>query len=347
MSQNIFSDINPATTSGTQLASTLNLFKDAVASGFSGVARPANLQAGGYWVDTTILVAQNIYRIYLFDGAADVLQYTLNKVTGEIAIPTVTSLVAIKQKSADATAPYLKLWKSRIAALGKVLNGDGLGIITASSIDEAGAEITNAAEIEVVATEDHTAIAQGTNINFYIKKIGTAVKLLVVSIGEGLLYLNGSASGKIGFKAAAATVSYNLTYPAAQGGVDEVLKNNGAGVLSWSAAGGATIVATRAAPTAVVAANGILFTSTTHETINYIEGNGGAVVVTAAARIQAGTINGQRLITIGRSDANTVSLADGNGLNTGGQVLLLKAGSIISWLWDGTEWTIEYTNGLA
>jgi len=40
----------------------------------------------------------------------------------------------------------------------------------------------------------------------------------------------------LGLKPAAATTSYTLTLPAAQGGANEVLSNNGSGVLSWAAA---------------------------------------------------------------------------------------------------------------
>ena len=107
-----------------------------------------------------------------------------------------------------------------------------------------------------------------------------------------------------------------------------------------------TVVGTRAAPTAVVAGTGVVFTSITNETINFVEGSGGAVTVSANPQIQAGTINGQRLMLIGRNDTNTITLNDGTGLNTGGLTLLLKAGTVVEFVWDGTEWTISSTNGL-
>ena len=70
MSQGIYDDINPSTTSGTELATLLNDMKDATVSGFSGTSRPANLQAGGYWVDTTN--DPTSWDFMLYDGTTDI-----------------------------------------------------------------------------------------------------------------------------------------------------------------------------------------------------------------------------------------------------------------------------------
>ena len=61
MSSSIWGTIVPSTTSGNQLAVYLNDFKAAVVSGFSGTSRPAQLEAGGYWIDTTLEGTQNIW----------------------------------------------------------------------------------------------------------------------------------------------------------------------------------------------------------------------------------------------------------------------------------------------
>lgn len=130
---------------------------------------------------------------------------------------------------------------------------------------------------------------------------------------------------------------------------DGYLKMNSAGTgLEWTlgtAPSHKTIVGTRAAPIAIVAATGILFTSVSWETTMFIEGSGGAVIITAAARIQAGTIVGQRLVLIGRS-ANSVSMADGNGIITGGQTMMLVENSVVEYEWDSVNWVLKSTNGL-
>lgn len=131
--------------------------------------------------------------------------------------------------------------------------------------------------------------------------------------------------------------------------LDGFLKLNSAGTALEYTTGTApshkTIVGTRAVPIAIVAATGILFTSVSWETTMFVEGSGGAVIVTAAARIQAGTVVGQRLVLIGRS-ANSVSMADGNGIITGGQTLMLVENSVIEFEWDGVNWVLKSTNGL-
>lgn len=102
--------------------------------------------------------------------------------------------------------------------------------------------------------------------------------------------------------------------------------------------GGALIVSgTRAAPNSITAAGGITATSNSR-TMMFIQGSGGAVTVTANPQISAGTILGQELILIGRSDTNSITLSDGTGLSLNGPITL-SADSVLSLVWDGTNWT--------
>jgi len=108
-----------------------------------------------------------------------------------------------------------------------------------------------------------------------------------------------------------------------------------------------TLVATRAVPTNVVGANGILFTSITNDTINYVQGSGGAVTLSHATRnIQAGTIDAQTLKLIGCSDVNTITMGDGAGIDTAGSTYVIKNGTILKLFWDQTNWTVESWNGV-
>ena len=63
--------------------------------------------------------------------------------------------------------------------------------------------------------------------------IGTASSVAFRQVG-----LNGSISGTLTVAVPATTTSHTLTLPSAQGGASTVLTNNGAGALSWGAAGG-------------------------------------------------------------------------------------------------------------
>lgn len=123
MSQAIFSDIIASITSGNQLADILNDFKDAIMSGYSGVSRPSELQAGGAWVDTT-LDGSGIWSYKLYDGTQDITIFTVNKNTGLVSIASADTLFSIIKTSADSVGPQLKLLKTRIASLGQVQTGD-------------------------------------------------------------------------------------------------------------------------------------------------------------------------------------------------------------------------------
>jgi len=65
MSQYDFGTINPATKSGTALASDLNSWRDALHSTHAGSSAPSYLVAGMLWVDTT---SAN-YELKMYDGA--------------------------------------------------------------------------------------------------------------------------------------------------------------------------------------------------------------------------------------------------------------------------------------
>ena len=85
MSQAIWDSIVPTITSGNQLATLLNNFKDAVVSGLSGATRPSQLQAGGTWVDTSA-DASGIWKFRLYDGSQDVEVFTINKTDEIVAL---------------------------------------------------------------------------------------------------------------------------------------------------------------------------------------------------------------------------------------------------------------------
>jgi hypothetical protein len=105
------------------------------------------------------------------------------------------------------------------------------------------------------------------------------------------------------------------------------------------------VTGSRASPTAITAAGGIT-AGTQWEQIQFIEGDGGAIDVTANPQVSAGSTVGQRLKLVGRSDTNTVLLENGTGLALNGDWLGTES-AIIVLLWDGTEWVEEYRNEMA
>lgn len=83
-----------------------------------------------------------------------------------------------------------------------------------------------------------------------------------------------------------------------------------------------------------------------YENTIFIKGESGGTIVTANPQIKVGSFVGQKLHLIGTSDTLTVLLDDGDGINTGGQMIIFKLGTIVSFFWTGTDWTILSHNGL-
>jgi hypothetical protein len=109
MSQGIFGSIIPTTTSGNQLATILNDFKEAVVSGFSGTSRPSELDPGGYWIDTTN--DPTTWEFKLWTGVQDIIVFTLNLTTGTATIGSADSLFEVAKISADSVGHILRLLK--------------------------------------------------------------------------------------------------------------------------------------------------------------------------------------------------------------------------------------------
>jgi len=87
-------------------------------------------------------------------------------------------------------------------------------------------------------------------------------------------------------------------------------------------------------PNDIVAGTGIVFDGNGNTEIQYIQGSGGAVNISANPQISAGTNDCDELKLIGASDANTVQIDDGDGVVLVGFLPPLGAGDSISFVWD-------------
>lgn len=130
MSQDIWTSINPLVTSGTTLATILNSFSRAILSGFSGTSRPPNLQAKGWWIDTTNAASPNYYYAFkLWTGTVDIEVFRININSGFGGGTVAIDEFDITKISADTSAAILGLIKQRIATQGQVFDGDVIGEI--------------------------------------------------------------------------------------------------------------------------------------------------------------------------------------------------------------------------
>lgn len=102
MSQSDFGTIDPNTKNGTELASDLNSFRDALHTSHLGSSRPSYVQAGMVWIDDT---GAPLWTMKAFDGTDDLTLFTLNIDTNTIgaAFSTIALVDAGTVNSFSAT----------------------------------------------------------------------------------------------------------------------------------------------------------------------------------------------------------------------------------------------------
>lgn len=127
----------------------------------------------------------------------------------------------------------------------------------------------------------------------------------------------------------------------------------GNGSLDWAslpyftssagASGAYTLNGSRGTPNNVTAGGGITVLGVQRE-LQFIQGAGAPVTITATPPIQAGTSTGQELVLVGCHATNTVTFDTASGVVLNGAIVMGSAatggsaGSVLSLVWDGTAW---------
>jgi len=233
LSQNVWSTINAATTSGTQLASLLNDFKVALMSGLKGPSRPAQLVSSGLWVDDALESGSNLLTLKLYDGVQDINLLTINKATGTASISSSESQFEILRTSDDTVGAKLRLKKKRTTG-NQAKDGDTLGEVLFYGVRDDSGEALQA-RIYSVSSDDVTALAQGAYMAFEITEDSTAaaveiMRLINNKVGIGLtapeetLHVKGTAikSEKVSDDAVAAKFKLHKKRITGSGGVQSL-----------------------------------------------------------------------------------------------------------------------------
>lgn len=189
------------------------------------------------------------------------------------------------------TSGYILVGNASNVAAGVAMSGD--------------ATITSAG----VITVDKTSTGQANKI---MSLNGSGIS---VSAGH---QLNGSISGSASLQAAATTTPYSMTLPAAQGAANQVMANNGSGVLSWvtpvDTSSTQTVGGAKTFSAAASFGSGVTVTSgnLTMPTGSSITTSAGALTVTATTNM-----------TVQSSSGNTTTVG-----NTGGAAAtVIQAGT--------------------
>jgi hypothetical protein len=194
MSQVVFDTIVPTGTSGTQLASILESFKDAMMSGLSGDSRPDQLEAGGAWIDTSMEDAPNYLWSYkVWTGAVDITVFKINLATSALVLSASDSEFSVKRVSDDTVAAIVKLVKNRVSGTGSATaNNDVLGELQFIGRTSAGAD-TIMGRIRTIATQATTNTGAGAALVFESTKTGETVASEAMRLVNGRLGVGTSA----------------------------------------------------------------------------------------------------------------------------------------------------------
>jgi len=276
--------------------------------------------------------------------------------------------IYLKGYNAQA-ADYFQIWTNGGTNI-MAINSTG-GVETPKiNTDVIDVEVTS--EVQVIApfnidSELHTPQDNDATAG-NIDALDTTGKAAIRLTNAGVVTLRGIDDGTDGkmltihnVTGNALTVNDQDANPAAADriitGIDDDITINDGGALSlqydsttqrWrvlsgaggSGGGGLSPTGTRAAPSNIVAGTGIAYVEDANSPrqIWYIQGNGGAVDITANPQIDApASLINQELVLIGRSDTNTVLIEDGNGLDLNGSYTM-GASDMITLLFDGTNW---------
>lgn len=175
MSQGIFNNIVPTTTTGLMLAGLLDDFKEAMVSGFSGTSRPANLLAGGMWIDTTFQNAPNYYwSLKVYNGTTDIEILKVSVLTGTSGFSLATGSFTIRKISADTAGAVLNLVKNRIASGGQVLAGDTIAELRLTGRTNTSTDPI-VGYIRATAEENYTASERGVILSLASAPVGTSL----------------------------------------------------------------------------------------------------------------------------------------------------------------------------
>jgi len=115
-----------------------------------------------------------------------------------------------------------------------VASGRSLGQVSFTGEYNGDASIGAGATMRAYTTENWSSSGYGSKLEFLTVPNGSTTNTVRMTINQdGSLQLNGSTSGYVGLKPAAAAGSTTYTLPSADGTSGQVLQTNGSGTLSW------------------------------------------------------------------------------------------------------------------
>lgn len=176
------------------LAALLDDFKDALMSGLAGTSRPAQLLAGGIWVDTSEQAAPNYkWSMKLYTGTADREILSIDVLTGASGFNVADGAFTIRKTSDDAVGAILNLMKARVSDGGQVKIDDLIARFRFVGHTIDNADVVTA-YMQAVSEEDMTSANRGVIFSFHSTPEGTN------SVLEHLRFIQGTIESVVTHK---------------------------------------------------------------------------------------------------------------------------------------------------
>jgi len=247
---------------------------------------------------------------------------TASSTTGTLSLYNASSAFGVTLKSGNNTATWNLTLPTGAGASGQVLQTDGAGVTSWATLVNSG----NANELAYYSAAG-TAVSGNANATIS----SGALTLGVANTAAGSILLNGSTSGTITVKTAAAAGAWSLTLPTSAGTSGQILTTDGNGVTAWTAAGSGTVNSGNAKELAYYSVTGTAVSGDANATISAGALTLGVAGTTAGSLLLSGSTSGT--VTVGTSAAAgtwTLTLpADAGTLN---QVLATDGTGITSWV---------------
>jgi hypothetical protein len=255
-------------------------------------------------------------------------------VTGAVAVPLILASASNQNIQLAPGGSGIIQAQGPVEFVSNVRYDETVDATTSGSIATLTAFTTSYVEVTNAGLVSLSAIPAGAAGQYLILTNDTGASFLINNQDAGVTAANRIITGTNNFITLNNDASLSLIYDS--------------NVSRWRIVGGsgsggsAVIFGTRASPLSVTvtgfsAANSNMST-TAGDQIIFVQGSGGPVTVTTSPAIQAGTIIGQTMKIVGRSNINTVEIDNQPGLVELNGNVVLGLSDVISLFYDGLAW---------
>lgn len=179
MSQFDFGTIDPATKSGSALASDLNSWRDALLSCHKGPTRPSYIKTGQMWIDDSA----STWGLKVYDGTSDIIMMTLDPASHAAVYALAFASQAEAEAGTATDKPLNALGVAQAIAVQSPRFGIGQTIHNVSASRSFGAVYQNTTGREIYVSINANSTGGGFNLGLGETSTLSSIKGTTISSG--------------------------------------------------------------------------------------------------------------------------------------------------------------------